>query len=244
MSTEEFDKAAEAVEDEIRDIWPTLRGADILLFQNDLFCKIRQLETKCEGGSARGFLPAAFEELHSVPSWTGGEEYESAWNELIGLCNVSVLEQLDIFEEHVCDWIEDMIPEELNFFSAALEQGILNVDWLLVAAEQLAKSAVISSTSSIIAAGLQIKHEGPSHEPAAVIDARFETEHSSGSNGESPDQRSGRSRDPLSEIKEVDLTRLAYTRRRVSRPYETTAEQRLKSRSKPSLRKTRRKSPI
>jgi hypothetical protein len=219
MSTEEFDKAAEAVEDEIRDIWPTLRGADILLFQNDLFCKIRQLETKCEGGSARGFLPAAFEELHSVPSWSGGEEYESAWSELIGLCNESVLEQLDVFEEHVCDWIEDMIPEELNFFTAALEQGILNVDWLLVAAEQLNKQATPAITS-------------------VVIDARFETDHSSGSNDESPDQGSGRSRDPLPEIKEVDLTRLAYTRRRISRRFEFSKA------IKPSLRKTRRKSPI
>jgi hypothetical protein len=202
MSAEEFDKAAEIVEDEIRDIWPALRGADILLFQNDLFYKIRQLETKCEGGSARGFLPAAFEELHSVPSWTGSEEYEAAWNTLIGLCDDTVLEQLDVFEEHVCDWIEDMIPEELNFFTAALEQGILNVEWLEVAAEQLRKR--------------------PLEQPGAVIDAQ----------------------EPLPEIKEVDLTRLAYTRRRVSRPFETAAEQRLKSRSKPSLRKTRRKSPI
>lgn len=199
MSSEQFDIAAEAVEDEIRDIWPTLRGADILLFQNDLFYKIRQLETKCEGGSARGFLPAAFEELHSVPSWTGGEEYEAAWNELIGLCGDGVLEQLDVFEEHVCDWIEDMIPEDLNFFSAALDQGILNAEWLSVAAEQLKK-----------------RPEPPAHSSehsSDVIDAR----------------------DPLSEIKEVDLTRLAYTRRRISRPF---APSRVKA------RRTRRKSPI
>ncbi len=205
MSAEEFDKAAEIVEDEIRDIWPTLRGADILLFQNDLFYKIRQLETKCEGGSARGFLPAVFEELHSVPSWRGTEEYESAWNTLIGLCNEGVLEQLDVFEEHVCDWIEDMIPEDLNFFTAALDQGILNAEWLEVAAEQLQKrSAIATATIS------------STQEGTLEIDAR----------------------DPLPEIKEVDLTRLAYTRRRVSRPFEFSRA------SKPSLRKTRRKSPI
>jgi hypothetical protein len=199
MAAELFDKAAEIVEDEIRDIWPTLRGADILLFQNDLFYKIRQLETKCEGGSARGFLPAAFEEQYSVPSWSGGEQYEEAWNELIGLCNEETLEQLDIFEEHVCDWIEDMIPEDLNFFTAALDQGILNAEWLLVAAEQLKKLPAAPAAPS---APLE-------------IDAR----------------------EVLPEIKEVDLTRLAYTRRRRSRPFEI-------SRSKPSLRKTRRKSPI
>lgn len=194
---EQFDIAAEAVEDEIRDIWPTLRGADILLFQNDLFYKIRQLETKCEGGSARGFLPAAFIDLHSVPTWSGGEEYELAWNKLIGLCNEGVLEQLDIFEEHVCDWIEDMIPEELNFFTAALDQGILNAEWLEIAAEQLNKRPQTL--------------ESPSREE--TIDAR----------------------EPIPEIKEVDLTRLAYTRRRVSRPFAPT---RVKA------RRTRRKSPI
>ncbi len=193
-AAERFDIAAEHVEDEIRDIWPTLRGADILLFQNDLFYKIRQLETKCEGGSARGFLPAAFEEQHSVPSWSGGEEYEAAWKTLIDACEPTLLEQLDVFEEHVCDWIEDMIPEDLNFFTAALDQGILNAEWLERAAEQLTR-APISSTP-------------------AIIDAREE----------------------LPEIKEVDLTRLAYTRRRVSRPFDV--------RAKPSLRKTRRKSPI
>jgi hypothetical protein len=206
MAAELFDNAAEIVEDEIRDIWPTLRGADILLFQNDLFYKIRQLETKCEGGSARGFLPASFIDLHLVPNWTGGEQYESAWNELIGSCNEAVLEQLDVFEEHVCDWIEDMIPEELNFFTAALDQGILNAEWLEVAAEQLKKPVAVpdavSRTTNEISGTLE-------------IDAR----------------------DQLPEIKEVDLTRLAYTRRRRSRPFEI-------SRSKPSLRKTRRKSPI
>ncbi len=195
-----FDKTAERVEDEIRDIWPSLKGADILLFQNDLFYKIRQLETKCEGGTARGFLPAAFEELHSVPDWSGGEVYEGAWAELIELCKPEVLAELDVFEEYVCDWIEDMIPAELNFFEAALEQGVLNAEWLEKAAEQLQKGSAAAAHSS----------------GALEIDAR----------------------EQIPEIKEVDLTRLAYTRRRVSRPFEFSRS------SKPSLRKTRRKSPI
>ncbi len=232
MSAEQFDRAAEAVEDEIRDIWPTLRGADILLFQNDLFYKIRQLETKCEGGSARGFLPAAFEELHSVPSWTGGEDYEGAWNELIGLCDAGVLEQLDVFEGHVCDWIEDMIPEELNFFSAALDQGILNAEWLEIAAEQLRKGTkpVESKPLNEAAQENEKLEKAPldfNRCSAAVSMARAQT---SGLGDLEIDAR-----EVLPELKEVDLTRLAYTRRRVSRPFGL---------SRAKGRRTRRKSPI
>ena len=114
--------------DAVRDLWPTIKGIDILLFQNDLFYKIRQLEVKVEGlGTARGFLPASFADivkLADVDVWSSGnEEYEKAWTELIENAQPGSEESLDAFEDDICGWVQDMIPVEYNFFTAALDKG-------------------------------------------------------------------------------------------------------------------------
>lgn len=118
----------------LRDIWPTIHGTDILWFQNDLFHKLRILETKCEGiGTARGFLPASFEIMIGKPDkiWKGPEEYEEAWKGLIDSCRVETdIPALEAFEDDVIGWVEDMIPIDYNFFVAALEVGTLNAEWL------------------------------------------------------------------------------------------------------------------
>ena len=121
--------------DAVRDLWPQLKGINILLFQNDLFRRIRQLEVKVEGlGTARGFLPASFADivkLADVDVWSSGnEEYEKAWTELIENAQPGSEESLDAFEDDICGWVQDMIPVEYNFFTAALDEGTLNAEWL------------------------------------------------------------------------------------------------------------------
>lgn len=125
--------------DAVRDIWPTIKGVDILLFQNDLFYKIRQLEVKVEGlGTARGFLPASFSEMVNdlkinIDSWnSGNEDYDKSWALLLEEVSASAEseEALDEFEDDICGWVQDMIPEEYNFFMAALDEGTLNAEWL------------------------------------------------------------------------------------------------------------------
>ncbi len=121
--------------DAVRDLWPTIKGIDILLFQNDLFFKIRQLEVKVEGiGSPRGFLPASFAQMiggKDIDAWTSpSEAYNKLWADLIESATGDSEEALDAFEEDICGWVQDMIPEDYNFFLAALDEGTLNAEWL------------------------------------------------------------------------------------------------------------------
>ena len=37
---------------------------------------------------------------------------------------------LDVFEDDICGWVQDMIPADYNFFTAALDEGTLNAEWL------------------------------------------------------------------------------------------------------------------
>lgn len=127
--------------DAVRDLWPQLKGINILLFQNDLFRRIRQLEVKVEGlGVARGFLPASFAEMSCAPVdalskdidvWTSGvPEYENAWSKLIENAGPGSEDALDAFEDDICGWVQDMIPADYNFFTASLDEGTLNAEWL------------------------------------------------------------------------------------------------------------------
>jgi hypothetical protein len=126
--------------DAVRDLWPTLKGINILLFQNDLFRRIRQLEVKVEGlGTARGFLPASFAEMvqntikgsADIDAWTSGNpEYEQTWSQLIDGATKGSEDALDVFEDDICGWVQDMIPADYNFFGAALDEGTLNAEWL------------------------------------------------------------------------------------------------------------------
>jgi hypothetical protein len=128
----------------LRDAWPTMKGSDILWFQNDLFHKLRRLETKIEGvGIARGFLPASFELIGSEPQgWKVSDHYEEVWNSLInsdrGEADVTALDSL---EDDIIGWVEDMIPSDYNFFIAALDIGTLNAEWLNRAQLFLEKAA-------------------------------------------------------------------------------------------------------
>jgi hypothetical protein len=135
--------------DLLRDIWPQISGANILWFQNDIFYKLRLLETKagCEGRAA-GFLPASFwnflDNAVDNEAWKSGlvwaADYDRVWNALFaemepsadgtGIDPDSLLEAVDELEEDVCGWIQDMIPADYNFFIAALDEGILNAEWL------------------------------------------------------------------------------------------------------------------
>lgn len=141
--------------DLLRDLWPQISGANILWFQNDIFYKLRQLETKagCEGRAA-GFLPASFWSF--LGSAVDNEawkttEYDRVWNALFAELEPSVngsivdheslLEAIDELEDDVCGWIQDMIPADYNFFIAALDEGILNAEWLDKAQLFLEKAA-------------------------------------------------------------------------------------------------------
>ncbi len=118
----------------LRDIWPQMKGANILWFQNDLFRRLRVLETRVEGvGTARGFLPDSFFDLMTTETaaWCPDSNYEKVWDALVGECNGPDDEEaLDAFEDDVCGWVEDMIPADFNFFMAALDEGTLNAEWL------------------------------------------------------------------------------------------------------------------
>jgi len=130
--------------DLLRDVWPQIRGANILWFQNDIFHKLRLLETKagCEGRPV-GFLPASFcsfTNIKSVDEWPSetdlwSADYKGVWNSLFAEIDSAVtadslLEAIDELEEDVCNWVQDMIPADYNFFIAALDEGILNAEWL------------------------------------------------------------------------------------------------------------------
>lgn len=131
----------------LRDAWPIMKGVDILWFQNDLFHKLRRLETKIEGiGVARGFLPASFELIKSQPEgWKVSEKYEEIWNALIDSGRTETdVSALDSFEDDIIGWVEDMIPADYNFFTAALDIGTLNAEWLGRAQLFLEKAAELT----------------------------------------------------------------------------------------------------
>ncbi len=151
--------------DAVRDLWPTIKGIDILLFQNDLFFKIRQLEVKVEGiGSPRGFLPASFSQMigssKDIDDWAcPSETYNKIWADLIAAATKDSEEALDAFEEDICGWVQDMIPEDYNFFMAALDEGTLNAEWLGRAQTFFEKAATESSNSSEIAPQIDAEPE-------------------------------------------------------------------------------------
>ncbi len=156
MSVSSTDSVTYALHDDVldavRDLWPTIKGIDILLFQNDLFFKIRQLEVKVEGiGSPRGFLPASFAQMincQDIDDWNSpSENYNKVWADLIAEATKDSEESLDAFEEDICGWVQDMIPEDYNFFLAALDEGTLNAEWLGRAQTFFEKAVEETSTS-------------------------------------------------------------------------------------------------
>lgn len=117
------------------DIWPQQKGLDALLFQDDLFCRLRRLEAIVEGADraeVSGFLPEYF------PEWNSPPDYESVWTSIESEARAGETEPLDILEDQVCAWCEDMIPESIAFFDAALDTGCLDERWLHTAEALLA----------------------------------------------------------------------------------------------------------
>jgi hypothetical protein len=129
----------------LRDTWPQQKGLASLLFQDDLFRRLRRLEALAEGKTVDdeageslidGFLPDEF------PLFDADEDYKAAWGRVEASVESEGWEHVDRLEDVVCEWCEDMIPEKIAFFSAALESGSLDDSWLakaeiLLEAEQV-----------------------------------------------------------------------------------------------------------
>lgn len=109
------------------EVWDAQSGADILLFQDDLFRRIRRLETLLEGDEVEvthGFLEDRRGLVWDVPT-----AYAKIWVQLEEEGKGLSLEALDILEDAICTWAEETIPDELAFFDAALETGHLDTVW-------------------------------------------------------------------------------------------------------------------
>lgn len=123
----------------LRDTWPQQKGLAALLFQDDLFRRLRRLEAIAEGkapDNIDGFLPDEF------PAFDCSADYLAAWNNVEVSVEIDGWTYVDGIEDDVCQWCEDMIPEKIAFFSAALECGELDDEWtakaeLLLEAEQV-----------------------------------------------------------------------------------------------------------
>jgi hypothetical protein len=111
----------------IRDTWPNQKGLDALLFQNDLFYRLKNLED-IAGGSGdadvSGFLVG-----DNWPKFNGGEVYDAAWAAINEACEPEAWTFVDATEDLVVNWCGDMIPDRIAFFEAALETGALDDEW-------------------------------------------------------------------------------------------------------------------
>ncbi len=126
MSEEETADLHGSLIEQLRDMWPSQKGLAALLFQNDLFRRLRRIEEIAEGndGEAHGFLPDDW------PDFKGDEAYESIWAAIDAACGPDTWAFVDATEDVVVQWCTDMIPEKISFFAAALETGALDEDWL------------------------------------------------------------------------------------------------------------------
>lgn len=161
----------------LRDTWPQQKGLASLLFQDDLFRHLRRLEALAEGKQVsliEGFLPDEF------PLFDGDEDYKDVWARIEACVELEGWEFVDKTEDVVCEWCEDMIPEKIAFFSAALESGSLDDAWLakaeiLLEAEQVpAASAqeplkVEESAEQIIALEPERRPSGPTRRRLAGL---------------------------------------------------------------------------
>lgn len=109
------------------EVWGAQSGADILLFQDDLFQRIRRLETLLEGDEAE--VTHGFLEDRRGLVWDVPPAYAKIWAQLEEEGRAASLEALDVLEDAICTWAEETIPDELAFFDAALETGHLDAVW-------------------------------------------------------------------------------------------------------------------
>lgn len=108
------------------EVWSEQTGANILLFQDDLFRRIRQLEALLEDDHdvTHGFL----EDCYGL-EWIAPATYAAAWAQIEAEAKELTLESLDVLEDCICNWAEEAIPDELAFFDAALATGHLDAVW-------------------------------------------------------------------------------------------------------------------
>ena len=200
----------------LRDTWPAQKGLDALLFQNDLFYRLKNLEDIAEGGGGPGSVyPSGF--LHGGwPSFKGGrDQYLKVWNSIDAACIPGDWTFVDATEDLVVAWCEDMIPERIAFFSAALETGSLDVEWMEKA--ELLREA-----------------HGPEEKP---LESAAESTNAESTNAESTNAESTNAETTIVIPAEpvIALRPPSHpTRRRHDRPFTPT-------RAKPRVRNTRRR---
>lgn len=122
----------------LRDIWPLQKGLDALLFQNDLFYRLKRLEDIAEGvdNGSTGFLSGDSWDMYSpsaeeTHTFTGGRDaYLKVWTSIDAACGAGDWTFVDSTEDLVVAWCTDMIPERIAFFEAALESGSLDDAWM------------------------------------------------------------------------------------------------------------------
>ena len=114
----------------LRDTWPHQKGLDALLFQNDLFYRLKKLEDLAEEendttSEPNGFLPADWGTFSA-----GRETYLNVWKSIDNACEPGDWNFVDTTEDLVVGWCTDMIPDRIAFFEAALETGSLDEAWM------------------------------------------------------------------------------------------------------------------
>jgi len=117
----------------IRDTWPKQKGLDALLFQNDLFYRLKNLEDIAGGGGGPGEVyPSGFLPGNWCADYrpTIDEAYVAAWKAVDAACEAEGWLFVDATEDLVVNWCGDMIPDRIAFFEAALETGALDDEWM------------------------------------------------------------------------------------------------------------------
>ncbi len=198
----------------LRDTWPLQKGLDALLFQNDLFYRLKHLEDIAERGTSEsgsnGFLPSEWGTFTA-----GREDYVRVWNSIDAACGAEDWTFVDSTEDLVVAWCVDMIPERISFFEAALETGSLDEAWMEKAEllrEAHAPSATVNEEVAESDSSTNEDTEAEKTETVAVAEKQLE----------------------VSQSEIITLRPKSHpTRRRHDRPFTPT-------RAKPRVRNTRR----
>jgi hypothetical protein len=116
----------------IRDTWPKQKGLDALLFQNDLFYRLKNLEDIAGGSGPGEVYPSGFLPGNWCADYrpTIDEAYLAAWMAVDAACEVEGWIFVDATEDLVVNWCGDMIPDRIAFFEAALDTGALDDEWM------------------------------------------------------------------------------------------------------------------
>lgn len=116
----------------IRDTWPKQKGLDALLFQNDLFYRLKNLEDIAGGSGPGEVYPSGFLPGNWCADYRPAidEAYVAAWKAVDAACETEGWIFVDATEDLVVNWCGDMIPDRIAFFEAALDTGSLDDEWM------------------------------------------------------------------------------------------------------------------